>query len=188
VNPIQKALWFIESRYAGEITLDEIADVAGVTRFHLCRVFRLVTGHSPLEYVRERRLSDAARQLASGASNILTVALDARYASHEAFTRAFRDRFGCTPETVRAHRNLSELNLKEPLRMNAVESTHIDVTRLQEGRAFRIAGLTEHYTVDKSAAIPSQWQRFIPNINHIPGRVGPETYGYGKPDVMKSAA
>ena len=177
MNPIRKALWFIESHYAGEITLDEIADVAGVTRFHLCRVFRLVTGHSPLEYVRERRLSDAARQLASGASNILEVALDARYASHEAFTRAFRDRFGCTPEAARAHGNLSELNPMEPLRMSTIESTHIEVTRLQEGRALRIAGITEHYTADKSTAIPSQWQRFIPHIGHIPGQTGPETYG-----------
>ena len=177
MNPIRKALWFIESHYAGEITLDEIADVAGVTRFHLCRVFRLVTGHSPLEYVRERRLSDAARQLASGASNILEVALDARYASHEAFTRAFRDRFGCTPEAVRARGNLSELNPMEPLRMSTIESTHIEVTRLQEGRALRIAGITEHYTADKSAAIPSQWQRFIPHIGHIPGQTGPEAYG-----------
>ena len=164
MNPIQKALWFIESRYAGEITLDEIADVAGVTRFHLCRVFRLVTGHSPLEYVRERRLSDAARQLASGASNILTVALDARYASHEAFTRAFRDRFGCTPETVRAHRNLSELNLKEPLRMNAVESTPPHRRNPPAGGP-RISHSRSNRTLhrgDKSAAIPSQWQRFIP--------------------------
>jgi len=177
MNPIGKALWFMESHYARDITLDEIADVVGVTRFHLCRVFRLVTGRSPLGYVRERRLSEAARQLASGAPNILEVALDACYASHEAFTRAFRDRFSSTPEAVRAHGNLSELNLMEPLRMNTIESTHIEVTRLQEGRSLRIAGLTEHYTADKSAAIPSQWQRFSPYIGHIAGQTGAEAYG-----------
>jgi AraC family transcriptional regulator len=177
MNPVRKALWFIESHYASEITLDEIADVAGVTRFHLCRVFRLVTGHSPLEYVRERRLTDAARQLASGASNILEVALDACYASHEAFTRAFRDRFGCTPETLRAHGNLGELQLQEPLRMKTIESTQIEATRMQTSRPIRIAGLKEHYAADKSAAIPSQWQRFIPYIGHVPGQTGNETYG-----------
>ena len=127
MNPIGKALWYMESHYRREITLDEIADASGVTRFHLRRVFRLVTGHSPLGYVRERRLSDAARQsaavIASGAPNILDVALNACYASHEAFTRAFRDRFGSTPEEVRAHGNLSALNLMEPLRMNTIEST-----------------------------------------------------------------
>lgn len=175
--PIGKALWFMESHYSREITLDEIADVAGVTRFHLCRVFRMVTGHSPLGYVRERRLSDAARRLALGAPNILGVALDACYASHEAFTRAFHDRFGCTPEEVRAQADLNALNLMEPLRMNTIESTKIEVTRMQEGRALRIAGITEHYTADKSAAIPSQWQRFVPYIGHIPGQAGTEAYG-----------
>ncbi len=177
MNPIRKALWFIESHYASEITLDEIADVAGVTRFHLCRVFRLVTGHSPLEYVRERRLSDAARQLASGASNILEVALDACYASHEAFTRAFRERFGCTPEALRAHGNLNALELKEPLLMKTTETTKIEATRMQKGEALRVAGLRAHYTADKSAAIPSQWQRFAPHIGHVPGQVGSEAYG-----------
>jgi AraC family transcriptional regulator len=177
VNPIGKALWYMESHYRREITLDEIADATGVTRFHLCRLFRLVTGHSPLGYVRERRLSDAALQLASGAPNILEVALNACYASHEAFTRAFRDRFGITPEEVRAHGNLSALSLMEPLRMNTIESTKIEVTRMQEGRALRIAGITTHYTADNIAAIPSQWQRFAPHIGHVPGQKGAIAYG-----------
>ena len=48
---------------------------------------------------------------------------------------------------------------------------------MQEGRALRIAGITEHYTADKSAAIPSQWQRFAPYIGHVPGQKGTEAYG-----------
>jgi AraC family transcriptional regulator len=36
MNPAQKALWFIESHLAGELTLDEIAGIGGVSRFHMC--------------------------------------------------------------------------------------------------------------------------------------------------------
>src|ERR1700731_2465360 len=89
MNPAQKALWFIESHLAGELTLDEIAGVAGISRFHLGRAFAAATGLSVMRYVRARRLSEAARALASGAPDILSVALDADYGSHEAFTRAF---------------------------------------------------------------------------------------------------
>ncbi|MGC2180910.1 MAG: AraC family transcriptional regulator, partial [Bradyrhizobium sp.] len=52
MNPAQKALWFIESHLAGELTLDEISDVAGVTRFHMVRAFAAATGFSVMRYVR----------------------------------------------------------------------------------------------------------------------------------------
>src|ERR1700744_3665787 len=106
MNPAQKALWYIESHLASELTLDEISGVAGVSRFHMVRAFAAATGFWWMLYVRTRRLSEAARSLASGAPDILNVALDADYGSHEAFTRAFRDHFGVTPEAVRAARSL----------------------------------------------------------------------------------
>lgn len=55
-----------------------------------------------MQYVRERRLTEAARTSANGAPDILNVALNAGCNSHEAFTRAFRDHFGITPEALRA--------------------------------------------------------------------------------------
>ncbi len=81
--------------------------IAGVSRFHMVRAFAAATGLSVMRYVRARRLSEAARALADGAPDILALALEADYGSHEAFTRAFRDHFGVTPEAVRgldAHR------------------------------------------------------------------------------------
>ena len=118
MNPAQKALWFIESHLAGALTLDEIAGVAGVSRFHMVRAFAAATGLSVMRYVRARRLSEAARALAAGAPDILTLALDADYGSHEAFTRAFRDHFGMTPEAVRAAMCLDHLALQEPIPMD----------------------------------------------------------------------
>src|SRR6202046_3134619 len=104
MNPAQRALWFIESHLADTLTLDEVAAIGGVSRFHMVRSFAAATGLSVMRYVRARRLSEAAKALASGAPDILTLALDADYGSHEAFTRAFRDHFGVTPEAVRASR------------------------------------------------------------------------------------
>src|SRR4030081_2004638 len=119
MNPAQKALWYIESHLATALTLDEISSIVGVSRFHLVRAFAAATGFSVMRYVRARRLTEAARALAAGAPDILTVALDADYGSHEAFTRAFRDHFGVTPETVRASPHLGNLQLQEPIVMDS---------------------------------------------------------------------
>jgi AraC family transcriptional regulator len=65
MNPAQKALWFIESHLADALTLDEVAAIGGVSRFHMVRSFAAATGLSVMRYVRARRLSEAARALAS---------------------------------------------------------------------------------------------------------------------------
>ena len=88
-NPAGKALWYIESHFGQEITLDVLAETVGVSRYHLSRAFGLATGSSVMQYVRARRLTKAARSLAAGAPDILAVALDAGYGSHEAFTARF---------------------------------------------------------------------------------------------------
>lgn len=65
MNIVAKALWYIESHFADEISLEEIANAADVSRFHISRAFGLATGLSVMRYVRARRLTEAARSLAA---------------------------------------------------------------------------------------------------------------------------
>src|SRR5262245_30548275 len=98
-------------------SLDEIAQACAVSPHHLTRAFGAATGYSIMRYVRGRRLTEAVRRLANGATDILAVALDAGYNSHEAFTRAVRDQFGFTPERIRARGNLDQMQLVEAIKM-----------------------------------------------------------------------
>jgi AraC family transcriptional regulator len=176
-NPIDKALWYIESRFAQEITLDEVAKAAGVSRFHMTRAFGVATGHSIMRYVRARRLSEAARRLAKGAPDILAVALDWGYGSHEAFTRAFRDQFGITPEELRSMGRIDSLDIVEPIRMNATHDSPLDPPRFVDSPALFVAGLSERYSYETCAGIPAQWQRFQPHLGRVPGQKGSVAYG-----------
>lgn len=177
MNPAQKALWFIESHLADELTLEEIAGVAGVSRFHMVRAFGAATGLSVMRYVRARRLSEAARALAKGAPDILNVALDADYGSHEAFTRAFRDHFGITPEAVRSSTRLDNLSLQEPILMDSTLVDNLQAPRFQKGKPLLIAGISERYSCESGAGIPGQWQRFNQSVQNISGRIGNVAYG-----------
>jgi AraC family transcriptional regulator len=130
-----------------------------------------------MRYVRARRLSVAARRLAEGAPDILALAIDAGYGSHEAFTRAFRDQFGLTPDALRTRGHLDNLSIVEPIKMDETLLTHLEPPRFEDGKPFLIAGLSERYTCDSSKAIPSQWQRFGPLLGKVPGQVGKVAYG-----------
>jgi AraC family transcriptional regulator len=178
MNPVQKAIWFVEGHLDQEIGLDDIAEVAGLSRFHLVRAFGAATGRSVMRYVRGRRLSEAARGLADGAPDILAVALDAGYGSHEAFTRAFRDQFGATPEQVRQGGCARHLQLVEPMRLDTKLAERLPAPRIEHRPTLLLAGLTEHYTDETSAGIPNQWQRFAPWIGNVPGGTSrPVAYG-----------
>jgi AraC family transcriptional regulator len=177
MNPAQKALWYIESHLSRRLSLDEISDTAGVSRFHLVRAFAAATGFSVMRYVRARRLTQAARALAAGAPDILHVALDAEYGSHEAFTRAFGEQFGITPEAVRATACLDKLKLQEPILMDSTALDKIAPPRFETGKAMLVAGVGERLHCESSAGIPGLWQRFHRTIDGVPARVGNVAYG-----------
>jgi AraC family transcriptional regulator len=177
MNAIGKALWYIESHSARPVTLDEVAEVSGLSRFHLSRTFAVVVGRSPTAYLRGRRLTEAARVLADGAPDILSVALEAGYGSHEAFTRAFRDQFGTTPEDVRARRSIANLTLVEPPIMTNAPATTIDDPEIREAGPLLIAGMRQRFTHETRGAIPALWQRFASHLGHIPGEKAGATFG-----------
>lgn len=177
MDPVDKALWFIESHFAEELTLDDIAAIAGVSRFQLVRAFGYATGTSVMRYVRGRRLTHAARALAKGAPDILTVALDTGYGSHEAFTRAFRDQFGVTPESVRTDGTLANLKPMEAFLMTETVTDTLDPPRFETTPALLIAGRGDRFSHDSAGGIPGLWQRFNAEVDQMPGKVSDVAYG-----------
>ncbi|RYE45181.1 MAG: AraC family transcriptional regulator [Hyphomicrobiales bacterium] len=177
MSVVSKMLWVLESRSSEPLGLDELAEVTGRSKSYLSRVFPLVTGYSVTAYLRARRLSDAARQLAGGAPDILSVALDAGYGSHEAFTRAFRDQFGVTPQVVRQRRNLEGITLVEPQRMDTEAQVTVEPPRFENRPAMYFAGMGERHNMNNPAGLPAQWQRFQPHIGHIDGAIAGAAYG-----------
>jgi AraC family transcriptional regulator len=163
-----KALWVIERNSTQPLTLDGIAAACGVSRSQLAHAFGAATGLSVMQYVRARRLTAAARALAAGAPDILPIALEAGYGSHEAFTRAFRDRFQQTPESVRERRSLDGLALVGPLELRPQARVRLDPPRLVDHPLVRVVGLAERCSFDTIIAIPAQWQRFMARYNGIP--------------------
>src|ERR1700761_8433850 len=143
-----KALFVIERNLDQELSLDGIADACGVSRFHLSHAFGRTLGLSVMDYLRARRLTRAARALAAGASDILHLAFDSGYASHQAFTRAFKTRFGQTPDQVRKAASLAGLDLVDPLSYPETQAMTLKDPTFQTAGELLFVGLSAHVPYD----------------------------------------
>ena len=142
---IERAQWYIESFLTEELTLERIARDCRVSTFHLTRMFSVLTGIPVMRYVWKRRLTRAAERLAQGHGSILSVALDAGYASHEAFTRAFKAEFGTTPTSLRSG-GPSALALTQPSFMRSKKMTRtLSPPKIDVMKERLIAGPSRRY-------------------------------------------
>ena len=169
---VDRAVWQIETKLRQPLSLTELSTLCAVSPFHLSRTFRSATGFSPMTYLRARRLSAAAEALANGDEDILTIALEAQYGSHEAFTRAFASYFGLLPSSVRAARSVQSLVLMEPFQMKKNLLVDVAAAEIKERDAFRVVGLGTRCTFEDTSAIPPLWQSFNEREKDVPGAVG----------------
>jgi AraC family transcriptional regulator len=91
----------IEAHLDGDLALDTLARRAGLSPFHLQRLFKAAVGESPKAFTLRLRLERAAFHLLVHDSTVLDVALECGFQSHETFLRAFRRRFGLLPSEYR---------------------------------------------------------------------------------------
>jgi AraC-like DNA-binding protein len=93
----------IESRYAERLTLPALAAEAGLSPFHLIRVFRRATGVPPHAYLESVRIQQAQRLLVQGLAPA-QVAYDVGFSSQSHFTSRFYRIIGTTPGRYRSAR------------------------------------------------------------------------------------
>jgi AraC family transcriptional regulator len=89
------------ARFREHLTMAEIAQSLGISRFQLSRVFRAWTGFSLLAYRNHLRLRTALDRLAAPGIRLPALATELGFSSHSHFTAAFREAFGLLPSDVR---------------------------------------------------------------------------------------
>ena len=86
---------------SARLTLGVLSRQAGLSPYYFLRTFEHVTGVTPHQYVLRARLRQAAFRLATGAENVLDVALDCGFGDISNFNRSFRAEFAVTPVAFR---------------------------------------------------------------------------------------
>lgn len=98
---LNRAVDYFEQNLTRPALVEEAARQVGYSRYHFSRLFASTTGLTPTDYLRKRRLSAAAHQLAHTSTRILEIAYDFQFKSHEAFSRSFKREFGVSPNHYR---------------------------------------------------------------------------------------
>lgn len=136
VARMHRVLDHIDRHLDEQLELETLAVVANFSAFHFHRLFSAWMGETLGEYVRRRRLEVAAQRMAAQPRlPVLQVALGVGFGSSEAFTRAFKSRFGVTPSAWRvsqvsnrnqANRNRDQERGREPLNDGRMKVTIVD--------------------------------------------------------------
>ncbi|WP_434751463.1 AraC family transcriptional regulator [Paenibacillus amylolyticus] len=162
---IQLAIEYLEQHLQEPFNIRDASAAASFSAFHFQRLFQAITGFTVLEYVRRRRLTEAAATLRNTAHGVLEIALSYGYQSQEAFTRAFDAHFGITPARFRKLE-------KEALRENRMQqSIDFNEYRAQLGTAFHM-NPPRLVTLEPIQIIGYEYQTNLNNEQHyaeIPG-------------------
>jgi AraC family transcriptional regulator len=160
-----RAIQYIEANLFGELNVDVIANVCATSPFHFSRRFRRRQGESVMAYVRGRRLDVAAKRLRDEpVASVVQLALECRFDSHAAFSRAFARAFGVSPSAYRRSSGSYVRRRRQAMTPDLHESIEFVDT-------FRVAGLSGRYDPSSYVRIAELWKAFVAKAN-FPGRLG----------------
>ena len=94
---LEQAVIYIEQHLNEGLSVEEVSKVTGYSYYHLNRQFIAVLGESIGNYIKKRRLANAAQKLLYTDEKIITIALDNNFESAEAFSRAFKSVYKVNP-------------------------------------------------------------------------------------------
>lgn len=111
---IKKSIEYIENNLNKKIQLKELADKAFLSKYHFHRVFHSVVGEPVAEYIRKKRLEEAANELLTTENKIIDIALKYQFSNQESFTKAFKKLYGIPPKEFRKNKiNLTTIHSRK---------------------------------------------------------------------------
>ncbi|MFN8577082.1 MAG: effector binding domain-containing protein [Candidatus Sericytochromatia bacterium] len=158
---INNSILYIEENLQNDIKCQEISENVGYSLYHFNRMFSSLTGETPGNYLRKRRLSEASKELKNTTKKILDISLDYCFGSQEAFTRSFKNMFDINPLEFRNSENL-KLKTFEKICIKNYEEFKMLKHRIEKKAKMNLVGLDAHVT-GKNFNYAEVWENFMKN-------------------------
>ena len=172
---LRRAVDYMEKSLLEDITPDDVAKAVCISPFYLERGFKVMTGFSIGEYVRNRRLYLSALDILSGNEKVIDIALKYGYDTPESYTKAFTRFHGVSP--VQLRKEPHRLRTFLPLKIKVIIQGGNDMDFVVEKMSgFKVIGY--EYIVSSETSytdIPKLWDRFADRYGAVMNGKAPET-------------
>ena len=172
IEQFQRSIDYMEDHLTDHLDAETIAKTAALSSFYYQRIFTAMCGMTLTEYIRARRMTQAALELTSSDVRVIDLALKYGYDSPDSFTRAFQRFHGITPSKARV--TGAPLRSFAPLHVKVVlEGGKMLDYRITEKEPFTVVGFRRKFHTDTSyQEIPEFWKEWKHSGSPIKGMFG----------------
>lgn len=161
LSSLKAAIDYMEGHLLCSVGAGEVADVIHISSFHFQRGFKIVTGYSAGEYLRNRRLYLAGLDVIKGEEKVIDLAYKYGYDTPESFTKAFSRFHGCSPMQLKTQP--ARIRVFLPLKIEIVikGGNEMDYT-VEKMETFKVIGFEKEISFESGyQEIPQFWNEFL---------------------------
>ena len=172
IDGFQKSIEYIEQNLSGTLDIEEIAKKAALSPFYYQRIFGALCGMTVGEYIRTRRMTLAAQELACSEYKVIDIAVKYGYDSPDSFAKAFQRFHGITPTQARESganlRSFAPLHIKITL-----EGGNMLDYKIVEKAPFTVMGIKKRFSAETSyKEVPEFWGEWMSDRKGLKGMLG----------------
>ncbi len=161
IESISRAIEYIEKNLKEDLSIEDIASYSHISSFYFQKGFSIICGYGIGEYIKNRRLSSAGKEVLNTNKKIIDIAMEYGYDSQDSFTKAFKRFHGFTPTEVRN----SGATIKDfaPLKVNLIlKGGYTMEYKIVEKDSFNIIGLKDTFKYGTAEQdVPKLWKKFF---------------------------
>ena len=167
---------YIDCNLDKKIMVDELCEGIPYSKVQLCRIFYYLTGFTVNQYIKTRKLSEAALDLVHSNKSIIEIGMDYGYDSQEAFTRAFKKEFITTPGNYRRKRLLFNNQILRKIKIDRrIKGGKKMIPKIVKKEKFHVVGL-KYYGDAIPENAPGLWEELMKRRDEISNIFVPEEW------------
>lgn len=105
-DPIKEATVYINENYSDQLTLDDIVEVSGLSKYHFTRLFHRTVHSTPIQYLTKIRINKSIELLKNESLTIEMIAVQIGFSNGNYFNKVFRSALGMSPGKYRKNKLL----------------------------------------------------------------------------------
>lgn len=169
-SSLEQAVVYIENHLGDSVSVEDVAKAVGYSYYHLNRQFIAILGESVGNYIKKRRLANAAKRLIYTDCKVIDIAMESGFESSEAFSRAFKLVYKTSPQSYRKNRFDTYISAKERLDTGLLDHIARNVTvhpTIVTIPPVKVAGLRGETTL-RDNKLRALWECFNEIAKDIP--------------------